>query len=153
MSGLAFLSGGENIDLTEPPNTFPPAIISDYTLPEPAVEAITAPSVEVARESGFVGEDKEIGCSCVPFARKTSGINFPVVAEAKNLEPNADEPSPGGVVIFKDVFPYGTYGHLAVVTEVSDDSFKIVEKNLKPCEVSTRTIKREDSAIKGFYNG
>ena len=63
-----------------------------------------------------------------------------------------DEPEPGAVVIFKNVYPYGKYGHLAVVTEVNEESFKVVEKNLKPCDITTRTIKKNDPAIEGFRN-
>ena len=139
---------GGNIDLTEPPNTLPPAIISDYTLPEPAVEAINPVSVEVARESGLDDKEKELGCSCIRTAI-AEGLKIPL-KDAKDLEPNG-EPVVGGGVIF--YYPKTDTSHVAVIKEFTENGFVIKEGNFKKCVISQRLVLWNDPFIYGFISG
>jgi len=116
----------------------------------PEEEATSTPVDEIRVEIG--GDDYDYSCSCVPFVRTMSGFTFPKVRYAKDIVVNRILPQVGSAVIFKAVPPYGEFGHVAYITSVSTSTFQIIEKNLTPCEVTKRTIKITDPAIKGFFN-
>lgn len=82
-------------------------------------------------------------CNCGIFAR-ARGLDFPVVENVSELKPNTF-PAVGHGVLF-------TYGHLAVITEMSNDGFFIIESNFKKCKVTRRFIDWNSEFIKGFYN-
>lgn len=91
-------------------------------------------------------------CSCVLFAKRLTGFNQPV-GYAKNWPRNTDKPVVGGVVITNESSS-GSFntGHVAYITQVNGDSFKVIEGNYVRCKVSTRTIKVGDKKIIGYWS-
>lgn len=84
--------------------------------------------------------------SCVLFAKRITGY-VGTVGAARNWSKNSKIPIVGGVVVLNE----GKYGHVAVITAVSEDSFTVVEVNYIPNKKSTRTINNADKAILGFW--
>lgn len=85
-------------------------------------------------------------CSCVSLAK--SLIHYGErVGLARNWPRNTDIPAVGEVVILNE----SPQGHVATITQVWADEFKVDEANYKPCERSQRTIKINDPDILGYW--
>lgn len=139
---------GEDVDLTEPPNALSPAIISDYTLPEPAVEAINPVSIEVPPNSEIQAEDKDIKCLCVAYARDIEGMDLPYPINADQLVPNGTPDEGNGIL-----FDYKGVRHLAVIKTITAEGWFVREANKLPCKVSERIVAYNDPYIIGFVKG
>jgi len=86
-------------------------------------------------------------CSCVSYARWKTGINVGSIIKAKNHPVNSDVPIVGGYVIIYESYA----GHIAVITEIFNDTIIVEEYNYSPCNYSTREIRKNSSLIKGYY--
>lgn len=110
-------------------------------------------NVAVASDTPELGGDEyNYSCSCVSFVREKTGYNFPKVNSAKDIVVNRLYPQVDSVVIFKAGGIYGVHGHASWITKVGTSTFEVVEKNLKPCEITKRTIQIDDPKIKGYFN-
>ena len=83
-------------------------------------------------------------CSCVSYAKAVLGVQE-VWGNAKFLIPTTDQPSVGAVLLTNE----GS-GHVGIVLEFSSKSVTLTEANYKSCQVTTRTIPRENPLIKGY---
>jgi len=81
-------------------------------------------------------------CSCVIYARETTGIQVRGYAGA--IRPNSYSPVVGGLALTR------SYGHVAVVTGISGNYITVREANYSPCRITTRTVSR--SEFRGYYN-
>lgn len=86
-------------------------------------------------------------CSCVSFAKATSGINVGPIGMAKNHPINSQTPEIGEIVITNE----SPAGHLAVVTAVDNSTITVSEANYIPCKTDTRTLKKTSPVIRGYY--
>lgn len=129
---------------------FPKRVTSLTTLQQP-VEFLT-PDKEVSDQlydEWLLAKKRNVSfdpCSCVSYAKAKTGFSQ-VVGYAKNWPINSAYPTKGGVVVTAE----GFYGHVAYITEVYEDSFKVTEANFTKCSVTTRTIQLTNSNIIGFY--
>jgi len=79
-------------------------------------------------------------CNCGVFARKY--LDFPKVNHVEELQPNHSPTINGGVLF--------TYGHIGVITNITDKGFNIIESNFHRCKISERFIGWQNNTIKGF---
>jgi len=82
-------------------------------------------------------------CSCILGARRF-GVNLPP-GNAEDLIPNST-PVVGGVALFN----YSGVHHTAVITELSEQTFSVIETNYKKCQKTQRDIRYNDPSIRGF---
>ncbi len=87
-------------------------------------------------------------CSCVSYARYATGINVGPIGLAKNHPVNSSSPVVGGLVITYESWT----GHMGVVTELKEQTFRMQEYNYFPCQYSERELPYNYKLIKGFYN-
>lgn len=87
-------------------------------------------------------------CNCVSFARWKTGVNTGSIGVARNHPINSQIPKAGAIVVMDSKYPSG---HLAVVTEVADETISIIEANATPCQVSSRTMSKSNKLILGYY--
>lgn len=90
-----------------------------------------------------------VNCSCVTFARKNSPHQPPVIGfrPSLDIQPNQTEPKVGGWVLTNE----GQYGHVAIVTSITETEIYVIEKNKVPCEVTSRVISIDNPIIRGYY--
>gem|GEM_PF-5961715 len=81
---------------------------------------------------------------CVPFAREYSGVS--VSGAARSNRPTSYEPQVGYVLLTNESGP----GHVAVVTEVHQNTIKVIERNYYHGWVSVREINRNARFIRGY---
>lgn len=87
-------------------------------------------------------------CNCVSFARWKTGVNTGSIGVARNHPVNSQIPKVGAIVVMGGKYPAG---HLAVVTDVADETISIIEANATPCQVGSRTLKKTNEIIIGYY--
>lgn len=87
-------------------------------------------------------------CNCVSFARWKTGVNTGSIGVARNHPINSQIPKVGAIVVMDSKYPSG---HLAVITEVADETISIIEANATPCQVTSRTIDKNNRLIMGYY--
>lgn len=81
-------------------------------------------------------------CNCYSLVKtKVQGL-----PKMKDIKPNTFEPVVGSVA----VFDYDGLKHVAYVTEVHADSFKVFEANYQKCLISSRTVDKNDRSLQGF---
>lgn len=85
-------------------------------------------------------------CSCVLTARYL-GVAIPKGNNAWDLEPNSDTPIVGQLVLMS----YEKTGHVAVLAEIREDGYLIIEGNFHSCQWNKRIIPKDYYAIKGFW--
>lgn len=94
-------------------------------------------------------EESESGggvyCSCVKTARHL-GADIPLGTDAEDLLPNT-KPTTGTVMLLKYPLAY----HVAVVKEITEDGYVIVEGNMVHCEFQERVVPLDYKAIRGFW--
>ena len=115
-------------EVVEEVSTTTEPVIDDKPIPEP--ETIVPTSV---------------ACSCVKTARM-HGVELPP-GNAIDLKPNSDIPVEGQVIIMK----YHSGGHVAVIREITEEGYWIVEGNYHRCKVSERFIPKTYPHIVGFW--
>lgn len=81
--------------------------------------------------------------NCYSYA-KTQINNLPSM---KDIQPNTDYPSVGGLVILY----YGKTKHLSVITKVTKEGIEVKETNWQPMKFTKRTILWNDKNIDGFW--
>lgn len=81
-------------------------------------------------------------CSCMSTAR-VLGAKLPK-GDAKDLKPNSDYPTVGGVVVFK-------YGHVAYIEKVTAEGIYVREGNFDKCRITRRIVKWNDTEVSGYY--
>lgn len=77
-----------------------------------------------------------------------SGKNLYGYKYAGRIPTNSDQAKEGGLVITNE----GRVGHVAVVTEVRDDSIVIEEANYIRGKITKRVIAKGSNVIKGYNN-
>ena len=101
---------------------------------EPVITPLASPSLGVR-------------CSCVNYAKTLLGgisepWGYPNRMATKSLDPYV-----GGLVLTNE----GPLGHVAVITALSSTSMTVTEANFVPCAVTTRTLPRSSSVVRGFW--
>lgn len=86
-------------------------------------------------------------CSCVQTA-KYLGVTIPGGHNAWDLVPNSDEPKVGQLVLMA----YIKTGHVAVIAEILEDGYLIIEGNYRTCQKTIRVIPKDYYAKIGFWD-
>ena len=86
-------------------------------------------------------------CSCVQTA-KYLGVNIPSGHNAWDLKPNTDVPRVGQLALMA----YIKTGHVAVIAEILEDGYLIVEGNYRTCQWTERIIPKDYPALIGFWD-
>ena len=96
-------------------------------------------------------EAESVWCSCIQTAR-TEGLNLPVTADAKDIEPNIfgniGITAGDGILLS---YPEIDIGHIAVILELRENGYYISEGNYQRCKKTQRVIAYDDPRIKGLW--
>ena len=138
----------EPTDITPPSFPYIIQTTNPYTPPDPqALATMIEPELEI--DWGYNG------CSCINYI-KLYYVRFTSVSlyspwhlwnnfETYGLEKT--EPEIGALIITKD-HPY--WWHIGIISSVSEERVKITEKNIVPCEITTRKLDRDSDIIVGY---
>lgn len=123
---------------------------SDLTLPtEAVIEA------EIGVSASFSNPPYTERCDCISFIKffysglQSKQLHYPTYLwrNFSDYSFERTEPIVGALVILKTDF---YEGHIAVITSVSENSFEIIEKNWKYCQITTRSFEFNNEKIVGF---
>ncbi len=82
-------------------------------------------------------------CNCYSLVK----VKIPSLPHMADVVPNST-PHVGAVAIFQ----YGTLKHIAYVTSIGADGFRVTEANITPCLVAPRLISWNDPHLRGFWS-
>ncbi len=123
--------------------------------PKTEIAYIEAPSQQQIEELYTQWKTTKVStnnfCSCVLFVEGLTGNVVTSIGAARNWPINSQIPVVGGVVVTSESFPGTNTGHVAFILSVGPESIEVVEANFVHCKKTTRTIKLNDPAIKGFW--
>jgi hypothetical protein len=87
-------------------------------------------------------------CSCVNYVKALTGFSQSI-GYARNWPINSSTPFVGAVVVTSE----GPYGHVAVITAITEDGFLILdEANYSPCRHTTgRHLSVDSPLILGYW--
>ena len=83
--------------------------------------------------------------NCVMYAKYVLGRSE-AWGVAKDIETNSSRQEVGGVVLTTE----GRFGHVAVITRITETHILVSEANYIPDTISTRSIPIDDPRIKGY---
>lgn len=139
--------------LEVPPTTYDFIEEVIYTLPD-TINGVDEVDTSVGQENRSEGNLEAINtipdvvkCQCVTYAR-TQGMNIPYPTNADELEPNGKPDIGNGIL-----FDYSGIRHLAVITDITKDGWKITESNKERCKITERIVDWNDNNIIGFVQG
>jgi hypothetical protein len=89
--------------------------------------------------------NKSLSCSCVAFGKDYIGITR-TLGVAKYIKPTTQTATLYSMVLTSE----GPLGHLGIILDIDGDEMWIIEANYKPCQVTYRTLKIDDPAIRGY---
>jgi hypothetical protein len=86
-----------------------------------------------------------VRCSCVLYAQTVLGLPGPWGYPNK-MATSSEDPYEGGLMLTTE----GSLGHVAVITSVSAETLTVTEANYSRCSITSRTVPRTASFIRGF---
>lgn len=96
-------------------------------------------------ESLATSDNGGIFCYCVTTARQL-GVDIPIGTNADEFKPNTT-PHIGSLALFQ----YDDVSHVAVVSEINKDNFKVRQGNKERCEYSEEWVAWDNPHLKGFW--
>ena len=88
----------------------------------------------------------KIASSCIEFAKAYLGRSGEKWGNAGDLKPSVDKPYVGGLVLTRE----SRWGHVAVITRITETHILVVEANYIPGVISTRSLSVDNYLIKGY---